>query len=74
MESEIDQVAPKTSIFQLYGSTLFPTRGTFKQRETPSGLDLSFVYVFCCLAFCNFSGTVVTKYMIFLIVVTAPKI
>ena len=73
MRSKIDPVAPQTFHFHLYADAVFPTRETLKHRETPSGLDLRFVYDFRCFTFFNLSGSVVTKYMICLVFVTAPK-
>ena len=66
MGHKINQVAPKTFIFDFYGSDFFPVRETLKHVETPSGLDLRFVYVFHYSTFSSFSGTVITKHMIFL--------
>ena len=73
MGHKINQVAPKTFIVYLYGSTFFPVRETRKHVETSRGLDLRFVYVLHCFTFSNFSDTVITKYMICFIFVIAPN-
>ena len=44
-----------------------------KCRETPSGLNLRFVYVLRCFAFSKDSDTVVKKCLFFLVVAVAPN-
>ena len=48
-------------------------RETLKHRETPSGLHLRVVYVFNLFAFSHFSGTVVEKYVIFIVFAVGPN-
>ena len=50
---------------------LFPTHETLKHQGAPSGLDLRFAYDLHSFAFSNLRGTVVTKYMIFLVFASA---
>ena len=56
----------------VFHAFFFAILETLKREETPSGLDLRFVYVFRCL-YSNFSSTGVKKYMIFLVFVLAPN-
>ena len=74
MGSKINHVAQTIFIFQFCARAMFPTRESekLKHRERPSGLGIRFVNVLSCYAFSSFSGTVVTKYMILLVFVTAP--
>ena len=48
-------------------------RETFKHLVKPSEFNLRVICVVRSFALSNFSGTVVTKYMVCLFVVTAPE-